>query len=81
MHLYLTQERFTLHQKSRDLVKSKKCVKHVYDDENCLLKVKFENNKESIFSSISEFLDLTDQGNNPGVRWQGHQGDIADENL
>ena len=63
------------------MVKSKKCFKHVYDDENCRLKVKFENNKESIFSSISELLDLTDQENNPGVRWQGHQEAIMDKNL
>ena len=42
-------------------VKSKKFVKYVYVDGNCLFKVKFENNKESFFSSISELLDLTDE--------------------
>ena len=61
VHIHLTKERFTLYQKARDLVKSKKFVKYVYVDVNCRLKVKFENNKESIFKSISELLDLTDQ--------------------
>ena len=49
VHLDLIKERFTLYQKARDLVKSKKFVKYVNVDVNCRLKVKFENNKESFF--------------------------------
>ena len=62
--LDLTKERFTLYQKARNLVKSKKFVKYVYVDVDCRLKVKVENNKESFFSSLNELLDLTDQENN-----------------
>ena len=40
LHLDLTKGRFKLHQKARDLVKSKKFVKYVYLDVNCQLKVK-----------------------------------------
>ena len=49
LHHDLTRERFTLYQKTRDLIKSKKFVKCVYVDVNSRLKVKFENNKESFF--------------------------------
>ena len=49
VHLDVTKERFTLYQKTRVLVKSKKFVKYLYVDVNCRLKVKFENNKESFF--------------------------------
>ena len=49
VHLDLTQERFRLYQKAKDLVKSKESVKYVYVDVNCRLKVKFENNKQSFF--------------------------------
>ena len=49
VHLDLTKELFTLYQKARDLVKSKKFVKYLYADVNCQLEVKFENNKESFF--------------------------------
>ena len=35
VHLYLTKERFTLYQKARDLVKSKKLVKYLYVHVNC----------------------------------------------
>ena len=71
VHLDLSKERFTLYRKARNLVKSKKFVKYVYVDVNCRLKIKFEINKESLFSSINELLDLTDQGSNPGVL--GHE--------
>ena len=81
MHLDLTKERFTLYQKARDLVKSKKFVKYVYVDVNCPLKVKFENNKESFFSSISELFDLTDQESNPNVLGHGVEGTNVGENL
>ena len=81
VHLDLTKERFTLYQKARDLVKSKKFVKYVYADVNCQLKVKFENNKKSFFSSISELVDLTDEQNNPGVLGHGAEGTNVGENL
>ena len=47
------KERFTLYQKARDLVKSKKFVKHVYVDVNCRLKVTFENNKELLCCQLA----------------------------
>ena len=81
VHLDLTKERFTLYQKARDLVKSKKFVKYVDVDVNCQLKVKFENNKESFFSSVSELLDLTNKQNNPGVLGHGAEGTNVGENL
>ena len=81
VHLDLTKERFTLYQKARDLVKSKKFVKYVDVDVNCQLKDKFENNKESFFSSVSELLDLTDKQNNPGVLGHGAEGTYVGENL
>ena len=81
VHLDLTKERFTLYQKTRDLVKSKKFVKYVYVDVNCRVKVKFEINKESFFSSISELLDLIDQQNNPGVLGHGAEETNVGENL
>ena len=46
VHRDKTKDRFTLYQKARDLVKSKKFVKYAHVDMNCRLKVKFENNKE-----------------------------------
>ena len=52
----------------------KKFVKYVYVDVNWKLKVKFKNNKESFFSSISELLDLNDQENNPDVLSHGAEG-------
>ena len=67
VHLDLNKHRFKLYQKARDLVKSKKFVKYPYVDVNCRLKVNFENNKESFFSSISELFHLTDEQNNAGV--------------
>ena len=81
VHLDLTKERFRLYQKAKDLVKSKESVKYVYVDANCRLKVKFENNKESFFSSINELLDLTDQENNPSVLGHGAEGTNMGENL
>ena len=81
VHLDLTNERFTLYQKAKDLVKSKKFVKYVYVDVNWKLKVKFENNKESFFSSISELLDLNDQENNPDVLGYGAEGTNVGRNL
>ena len=80
MHLDLIKERFTLYQKARDLVKSKKFVKYVYVDVNCRLKVKFENNKESFFLSISKLLGLTDEQNNPGVLGHGAEGTNVGKN-
>ena len=74
VHLDLTKQRFTLYQKTRDLVKSKTFIKYVYVDVNRGFKVKFENNKESFFSSISELLDLTDEQNNLGVLGQRAEG-------
>ena len=44
VYLDLTKERFTLYQKARDLVKSKKFVNYVYVNVNCRLTVKSENN-------------------------------------
>ena len=81
VHLDLTNERFTLHQKAKDLVKSKKFVKYVYVDVNWKIKVKFKNNKESFFSSISELLDLNDQENNPDVLGHGAEGTNVGESL
>ena len=67
VHLDLTKERFTLYQKARDLVKSKKFVNYLYVDVKCQLKIKFKNSQQSCFSCISELLDLTDQECNHGV--------------
>ena len=50
-------------------------------DENCQLKIKFENNKESFFSSIGEILDLTDQENNPSVLEHEARGTNIGENV
>ena len=41
----------------------------------------FENNKESVFSSISKLLDLTDKQNNPDVGRYGAEGTAVGENL
>ena len=80
VHLDLTKDRFTLYQKARDVVKSKKFFKYVYIDVSCRLKVKFENNKESFFSAISELLDLIDQENNPIVLRHGAERTNVGEN-
>ena len=84
VHLDLTNETFTLYQKAKDLVRQKKfvqVVQDVYVDVNCRLKVKFENNKESFFSSVSELLDLNDQENNPDVLGYGSEGTNVGRNL
>ena len=67
MHLDLTKERFTLHQKARYLVK--KSVK------------KISSKIRIIFSSISELLDLTDQQNNPVVLGHGAEGTNVVKNF
>ena len=74
VHLDLTKERFTLYQKARDLVKSKKFVNYLYVDVKCQLKIKFKNSQPSCFSCISELLDLTDQECNHGVLGYGAEG-------
>ena len=81
VHLDLSKERFTLCRKAKILVKSKKFVKYVYVDVNCQVKIKFENNRESFFSSINELLDLTDQEINPGVLGHEAEGTNVGENL
>ena len=81
VQLDLTKDRYTLFQKAIDLTKSKKCIICVHTDVNCRLKVKFEKNRESFFSSIRELLDLTNEESYPSVIEHGAQGNNLDENL
>ena len=64
LHLDLTKERFTLYQKTRDLVKSNKLL-------DLKLSSKITRNH---FPSIKKLLVLTDQENNPGVLGYGAEG-------
>ena len=50
----LTTSRYILWRKAIDLVENKENVKFVYADINCRLKVRFENDTEQFFSTISE---------------------------
>ena len=52
--LDLTTSRYILWRKAIDLVENKENVKFVYADINCRLKVRFENDTEQFFSTISE---------------------------
>ena len=71
-HLDLTKVRFTLYQKAKDLIKSKKSVKYVYVAVNCRLKIEFEgNNAKQVIIFSSELLDLNDQENKAGVLGHG----------
>ena len=56
VHLDLTKKRFALHQKGSDLVKSKESVIYVFVDMNSRLKIKIENNKESFFHQLVNWL-------------------------
>ena len=81
MPLDLTQGRFELYQKVRDLVKSTKSVKYIYVEYKLSIKNKILKQKGVIFSSISELLDLTDQENNNDAHENEAEGAKFGENI
>ena len=81
MPLDLTQGRFELYQKVRDLVKSTKSVKYIYVEYKLLIKNRIPKQKGVIFSSISELLDLTDQENNNDAHENEAEGVKVGENV
>ena len=81
MPLDLTQGRFELYQKVRDLVKSTKSVKYIYVEYKLSIKNRIPKQKGVIFSSISELLDLTDQENNNDAHENEAEGAKVGENV
>ena len=58
LHIDLTKKRFNLLLDAQSFIQGKENVKYVYADINCNLKIRFSDNGEKIFSSMSELESM-----------------------